>query len=62
MKRRGQDGNIDDDWNDDTNAQSKHNNMFNVDANLKHVNTHEYTNWKLVSALCLFCCVSLVSS
>ena len=36
--------------------------MFNVDANLKHVNTHEYTNWRLVSTLCLFCSVSLVSS
>ena len=33
------------------NLQSdKHNNMFNVAANLKRVNTHENTNWRLVSA------------
>ena len=52
-------GNIYDDWNDDTNAQNnKRNNMFNVDVNLKHVNTHEYTNWRLVSAFCS-CVVSL---
>ena len=31
--------------------------MFDVDANLKHVNTHEYTNWRLVSALLFVCCV-----
>ena len=43
----------------DTNAQyNKRNNMFNVDANLKHVNTHDYTNWRLVSAFCLFWSVS----
>ena len=29
----------------------KHNNMFNVAANLKHVETHENINWKLVSAV-----------
>ena len=34
----------------------KHNNMFNVAANLKHVNTHENNNWRLVSALSLFVC------
>ena len=34
----------------------KHNNMFNVAANLKHVETHENTNWRLVSALSLFVC------
>ena len=27
----------------------KHNNMFNVAANLKHVETHENINWRLVS-------------
>ena len=48
-------GNTDDDWINDTNAQSdKHNNMFNVAANLKYVETHEDTNWRLVSALSLF--------
>ena len=37
--------------------------MFNVDANLKHVHTHENNTWRLESALCLFVCsVSLVSS
>ena len=37
----------------------KHTNMFNVVANLKHVNTHETNNWRLVSARSLFvCCVS----
>ena len=34
----------------------KHNNMFNVVANLKHLNTHENNNWRLVSALSLFVC------
>ena len=34
----------------------KHNNMFNVAANLKHENTHENNNWRLVSALSLFVC------
>ena len=29
----------------------KHNNMLNVVANLKHVETHENTNWRLVSAV-----------
>ena len=30
--------------------------MLNVAANLKHVNTHENNNWRLVSALSLFVC------
>ena len=34
----------------------KHTNMFNVVANLKHVNTHETNNWRLVSARSLFVC------
>ena len=34
----------------------KHNNMFNVAANLKHWNTHENNNRRLVSALSLFVC------
>ena len=29
----------------------KHEHMFNVAANLKHVETHENTNWRLVSAV-----------
>ena len=29
----------------------KHNNMFNVAANLKHEETHENINWRLVSAV-----------
>ena len=53
-------GNTDDDWINDTNAQ--HNNMSNVDANLKYVNTHEYTNWRLVSAFfdCSSCLLRVV--
>ena len=34
----------------------KHNNMFSVASNLKHVNTHKNNNWRLVSALSLFVC------
>ena len=49
-------GNTDDDWINDTKQNNKHNNMFNVAANLKHVHTHENNNWRLVSALCLFVC------
>ena len=46
-------GNIDDDWINDTNAQNnKHNNMFNVDANLKHVeHARGHTTEHFVSAL-----------
>ena len=56
-------GNIYDDWINDTKQNNKHNNMFNADANLKHVHTHGNNTWILVSALCLFVCsVSLVSS
>ena len=45
-------GNIDNKWSDDTNAQSdKHNNIFNVASNLKHVETHENNYWRLVSAV-----------
>ena len=47
-------GNTDDDWINDRKQNNKHNNMFNVDRNLKHVNTHEYNTWSLVSALFLF--------
>ena len=47
-------GNTDDDWVNDTKQNNKHSNMFNVAANLLHVNTYEYTNWRFVSALCLF--------
>ena len=39
----------------------KHNNMFNVAANLKHANTHKYTNWRLMSVLCLFVLLCLFS-
>ena len=53
-------GNTDYDWINDTKQSDKHNNMFNVAANLKHVNTHENNNWRLVSALCLSI-VSLLS-
>ena len=41
------------DWINDTKQNNKHN-MFNVAANLKHVETRENINWRLVSALCFF--------
>ena len=56
-------GNIDDDRINDTKQNNKHNNMFDVDANVKHVHTRENNTWRLVSALCSFVCnFSLVSS
>ena len=47
-------GNTDEDWINDAKQNDKHNNIFNVDANLKHVQTHENNTWRLVSALFLF--------
>ena len=46
----------DDDWINDTKQSDKHNNMFNVAANLKHVHTHENNNWRLVNSFCLLVC------
>ena len=46
-------GTLDNKWRDDTKQSDKLNNMFNVAANLKHVNNHENNNWRLVSALSL---------
>ena len=37
----------------------KHNTMFNVAANLKHVNNRENNNWRLVSALCVLDCCTV---
>ena len=36
--------------------RDKHNNMFNVAANLTHVNSHDDNNWRLVGVLSLFVC------
>ena len=36
-------------WSKNTKQSDKHNDMLNVAANLKHVETHEKNNWSLVS-------------